>query len=303
MRLSFVWWNTSLSPAGKDRATDEQRQFVCSMVDFILNKVQVDFLALGEITEKDVEAIIQNCKLSGIDLEFDFSKVGRTKFDTCFLYRREKLFLVEGGSRLITSPKGNRIFKIAQQVDFIIPNCDKPLHVFISHWPSWSQCNENSADRHSLGKSLRNAVEDAGSESGILANAILLGDYNDEPFHASLAEQLMATRDRAFAKRKPYLFYNPFWRHLGYSKLSSPENLDEGSGGSYYYKNGEITRWRTFDQIIFSSAFLGNINWHLNEEMTGILDFEEYRVKMMDNKEIFDHFPVIGVIDEVKKNG
>ncbi|MCX7113074.1 MAG: endonuclease/exonuclease/phosphatase family protein [Proteobacteria bacterium] len=301
MRLSFVWWNTSLSPAGKDRATDEQRQFVCSMVNFILNEVQVDFLALGETAEKDVEAIIQNCKLTGVDLEFDFSKVGRTKFDICFLYRREKLSL--NGLRLITSPKGNRIFKIAQQVDFIIPRTDKPLHIFISHWPSWVKCNENSADRHLLGQSLRNAVEDVGSEHGILANVILLGDYNDEPFHASLAEHLMATRDRAFAKRKPYLFYNPFWRHLGFSKLSLPDNMDEGSGGSYYYNKGEITRWRTFDQMIFSSAFLGHNNWHINEELTGILDFSVLRERVMDYKEIFDHFPVMGVIDEVKKNG
>jgi hypothetical protein len=301
MRLSFVWWNTSLSPAGKDRATDEQRQFVCSMVNFMLNEVQVDFLALGEIAEKDVNVIIENCKLTGIDLQFDFSQVGRTKFDICFLYRREKLSL--NGSRLITSPKGNRIFKIAQQVDFIIPSSDKPLHIFISHWPSWKNCNENSADRHKLGQSLRNAVEDVGYEHRILANAILLGDYNDEPFHASLAEHLMATRDRVSAKRKPYLFYNPFWRHLGFSKLSSSDNMNEGSGGSYYYKNGEITRWRTFDQIIFSSAFLGKTEWHLNEELTGILDFSELRQRMMDNKEIFDHYPVMGVIDEVKKNG
>ena len=301
MRLSFVWWNTSLSPAGKDRATDEQRQFVCSMVDFMLNNVQVDFLALGEIAEKDVNVIIENCKLTGIDLQFDFSQVGRTKFDICFFYRRGKLSL--NGSRLITSPKGNRIFKIAQQVDFIIPSSDKPLHVFISHWPSWVKCTENSADRHLLGQCLRNAVEDICSERGILANAILLGDYNDEPFHASLSEHLMATRDRAFANRKRYLFYNPFWRHLGFPKLSSPDNMDEGSGGSYYYKNGEITRWRTFDQIIFSSAFLGHNDWHINEELTGILDLAELIERVIDNKDIFDHYPVMGVIDEVNKNG
>ena len=301
MRLSFVWWNTSLSPAGKDRATDEQRQFVCSMVDFILNQMQVDFLALGEIAEKDVNLIIDNCKLTGIDLQFDFREVGRTKFDTCFLHRREKLSL--NGTRLITSPKGRRILKIAQQVDFMILGRDKPLHIFISHWPSWLRCHENSADRHLLGQSLRSAVEDVGYERGVMANAILLGDYNDEPFHASLAENLMATRDREFAKRKPYLFYNPFWRHLGFSKLSSPEKMDEGSGGSYFYKNGEITRWRTFDQIIFSSDFLGHSDWLLNEELTGILELQLLREKMMDNKEIFDHFPVIGIIDEVEKNG
>jgi len=300
MRLSFVWWNTSLSPAGKDRATDEQRQFVCSMVNFILNEVQVDFLALGEITEKDVKVIMQTCDLTDFDAEMDFPKVDRSRFDACFLYRRDKLFLL--ATHPIISKKGNLSLKIAQRVDFMIQAHGK-LHVFVSHWPSLSWCHENSADRHLLGVRLRDAIVDVSPEHEKLANVILVGDYNDEPFDASLAGQLMATRDRGLASKKPHLLYNPFWRHLGCPTLSSSDNTDEGSGGTYFHKNGEITRWRTFDQIIFSSAFLGHGNWHLNEELTGILDFAELRERVMDNKEIFDHFPVIGVIDEVKKNG
>ena len=290
-----------MSPAGKDRATEEQRQIVCSMVDFILNRLQVDFLALGEIAEKDVEVIKQTCELTGFDLKFDFAKVGRSHFDTCFIYKREKLVLHD--SRLITLAKGNRILKIAHRIDFIILDYEKLLHVFISHWPSRRYCHENSADRHLLGSSLRDAVKDLNSEIGKLANVILLGDYNDEPFDPSLAEQLMATRDRVLAGKNPHLLYNPFWRHLSPSKLYLPDKKDESSGGTYFHKHGEITRWRTFDQIIFSAAFLGHTDWHLNEALTGILHFEEYEAIIMDKNEIFDHFPVLGVIGEVKKNG
>ncbi len=64
----------------------------------------------------------------------------------------------------------------------------------------------------------------------------------------------------------------------------------------YFHKNGKITRWRTFDQIIFSSAFLGHTEWHLNEDLTGILDIEK-------DLKIFDHFPVYGVIEKVQSHG
>ena len=301
MRLSFVWWNTSLSPAGNDRATDKQRHVVCEMVDFILNRMQIDFLALGEMAERDAKAILKTCDLTGFDAEMDFPKVGRSRFDTCFLYRREKLVLL--ATHPIISKKGNRSLKIAQRADFMIQGYGRPLHVFVSHWPSLSWCHENSADRHLLGVRLRDAIEELSPEREKLANVILVGDYNDEPFDVSLAGQLMATRDRELASKKPHLLYNPFWRHLCCPTLSSSDNTDEGSGGTYFHKSGEITRWRTFDQIIFSSAFLGHGNWHLNEELTGILDFEGYGAMIMDAKEIFDHFPVFGVIDEVNKDG
>ncbi len=267
----------------------------------MLNKMQIDFLALGEITNRDVKAIMEKCELAEFDTEMDFVKNGRSRFDTCFFYRRDKLMLL--ATHPITSNKGNRTLKIAQRADFMIPGYGIPVHVFVSHWPSLLWCHENSADRHLLGVRLRDSIEDVSPEREKLANVILVGDYNDEPFDASLAEQLMATRDRELAKRKPHLLYNPFWRHLGFSKPYSPEMTDDSIGGTYFHKNGEITRWRTFDQIIFSSAFLGQTEWHLNEELTGVLNFEEYRAKIIDTNEIFDHFPVFGVIEEVDNDG
>lgn len=284
-----------MSPAGKDRATDAQRQVVCSMVNIILNQMQVDFLALGEISEKDVKVILENCQLANIGNGFDFAKVGRSRFDTGFLYRRDKLVLIDPLRPIITN-KGNRTLKLAQRADFTIRGCDKSLHVFISHWPSLLWCPESSADRHLLSIKLREMVEEVSPEHGKIGNVILLGDYNAEPYNDSFAEQLMATRDRVLARKMPNLLYNPFWRHLGFSKPYSSDMTDEGSGGTYFHKNGKITRWRTFDQIIFSSAFLGHTEWHLNEDLTGILDIEK-------DLKIFDHFPVYGVIEKVQSHG
>ena len=285
----------------KRRTTDAHRRVVCEMVNVILNEKQADFLALGEIAEKDVKVILQTCQLADFETKFDFAKVGRSRFDTGFLYRRDKLILL--GTNPITSVKGHRTLKIAQRADFMIQDYGEPLHVFISHWPSLLWCHENSSDRHLLGIRLREKVEEVSPELGKIGNVILLGDYNDEPFDLSLAEQLMATRDRVLAKNKPHLLYNPFWQHLSFPKSHSTDDTDDGNGGTYFHGSGDITRWRTFDQINFSSDFLGNSDWYLNEQLTFILDISGYGARVKDANEIFNHFPVLGVIEKVESHG
>ncbi|BBL73050.1 hypothetical protein MishRS11D_01480 [Methylomagnum ishizawai] len=186
---------------------------------------------------------------------------------------------------------------MAQRADFLAPNGGGLLRLFISHWPSRLWCHENSVDRHLLGMRLRDQID--GLNPAKDGAVILLGDYNDEPFDDSLAGQLMATRDRAFVVKKPHLLYNPFWRHLVRAEPYPSKAEDETGGGTYFHANGETTRWRTFDQIIFSSVFLGRGRWHLNEALTGILRIPEHGAKMVDHQSIFDHFPVIGVIEKV----
>lgn len=297
MRISFVWWNTSLSPGGRNRATEEQRLWVCEAVDFILNECDVDFIALGEVTDKDISALNDSCRLDGFRIHNGFVKAGRSYFDTCFIYKLEKMELL-GEDINITSNKGGRTLKIAQRADFMIPGNEHPVHIFISHWPSLLWCHENSADRHSLGMRLRDAVENISVDLGKLADVILMGDYNDEPFDASLAEQLMATRDRDLARTKLHLLYNPFWRRMTSASFYSQGHEEQGGCGTYFRESGNITRWRTFDQIIFSPTFLERGPWHLNESLTGILEMPGCFEMVVDANQIFDHLPVIGVIEK-----
>jgi hypothetical protein len=302
MRLSLVWWNTSLSPAGKSRATKEQTSLACALVDFILHQMAVDFIALGEINEKDAGDIRARCNLEGYELCKAFSKVGRSQFDMCFLYNFEKLNLFDE-VRPISSFKGNRCLKIAQQLDFKIANYGKPLHIFVSHWPSLLRCPRNSPDRAHLGMRLRDSVMSLNPQSTPPGNVILMGDYNDEPFDVSLAEHLMATRDRHLVKKRPHLLYNPFWRKLGFSEPYLSQREEDELGGTYFYKGGEATCWHTFDQILFSSEFLGSGDWQLVEGMTGLLNIPGYKSLVVNKNEIFDHFPVISVIEKVDDNG
>jgi hypothetical protein len=68
--------------------------------------------------------------------------------------------------------------------------------------------------------------------------------------------------------------------------------------GSYYYKSGSITRWHTFDQMLFSACFIGGSVWHLNEELTGIIDVPELINLVIDPKQKFDHLPIVSVLEK-----
>ena len=126
---------------------------------------------------------------------------------------------------------------------------------------------------------------------------ILIGDFNDEPFDPSLAHHLLATRDRELARSNTDFFYNPFWRHLGESHFYIPETETTSFGGTCFCRSDPGTHWRTLDQIIFSSSFLSQGNWQLNERETAILRLPPLDHLVQDANAKFDHFPVISVIE------
>ena len=298
MNISFLWWNTSLSPAGKERASDIQKTNALQMINAFTGDMDLDLIALGEVNESDISNITENCMTKGYELYNGYEKAGRAYFDTCILYKKDKLEFIK--SVKITASKGSRIFKIAQRLDFLFCEHDVPLHIFVSHWPSRLHMKQNDPERAFLGMKLRNSIDALLEIYKGDASLILLGDYNDEPFDHSLSEHLMATRDRGLAHRKEHLLYNPFWRKIGHSSPYTHDSEDINyDGGTYFHKAGAISRWKTFDQIIFSSSFLGRSNWHINEHLTKILDFPNYRELVLNPKEIFDHFPVMGVIEKV----
>ncbi len=298
MNISFLWWNTSLSPVGKDRASKEQKIKAHEMVDIFINDFNLDLIALGEVKESDILDIKKNCNIGEYGIYNGYEKAGRGYFDTCVLYKKNKLNLLD--SMRITASKGKRTFKIAQRLDFSSSEHDVPFHIFISHWPSRLHMKQNDPERAFLGIKLRDSIAPLIDLYKGDASLILLGDYNDEPFDASLSEHLMATRDRGLAHRKEHLLYNPFWRKIGHPApyTHDGENTKD-DGGTYFHKSGTDSRWRTFDQIIFSSNFLGRSKWHINESLTTILEFPSYKKLVLNPKEIFDHFPVIGVIEKV----
>jgi len=295
MKLTLVWWNTSFAPLSKTLVSITHLNIVCNVLEWFVEQLQADFIALGEINDEYFDYLEQNCSISGFRWLNLSSRDNRITFDICVLVREDKLQILET-ENLIVHRAANSA-RIGQKLIMAITDYDQPWHLFISHWASLLHCN--GADRQHLGIHLRDEV-DAIFRSDSLAPVILLGDYNDEPFADSLTTGLSSTRDLTRVRKNPRLLYNPFWRHLGEAKTykQGVDTTAKNRCGSYYYKSGSITRWYTFDQMLFSSFFTGGSAWHLNEELTGIIDTPELFNLVIDSKQKFDHLPIISVLEK-----
>lgn len=295
MRLSFVWWNTGLSPSRKPgRAQPEEKSLAVGIVAYFALELKADVICLGEIANGDIQEFQANWEALGYLLINGTQTLERSAFDTCMLVRADVFKVLDFAN--ISAGKGRAIYKICQRLDLQVIKDGVIIHLFVSHWPSRLHLAKNDANRHWLGIKLRTEIESIWSHSP-KNHILVVGDFNDEPFDESLAEHLMASRDRALVARRPHLLYNPFWRHLGSPEPYRPNGNCSGVHGSYYYKSGLSNRWHTFDQMIFSASLIGNSTWHLHEEGVQILKVPELMEKLISAKSIFDHLPIMGVIE------
>ncbi len=294
-QVVFAWWNTSLAPSGVSRSTAEQRIVACSVVTYLVKVCKADFIALGEMSEEDLQYLEETCDIIDYTFSSEITAAGRSFFDICYIYNRRKIFVSD--SKDVLSVKGASTLKIAKKLELVVNGSESPFYIFVSHWPSRLWCAQNDADRHVFGIRLRDSIDQVSADTDTNPFIILLGDYNDDPFDSSLSQQVMASRDIDLVARRSHLFYNPFWKYL--SKQTSEHQVS----GSYFYKSGKITRWHTFDQIIFSHAFVRSDEWGLSKDCDHVVEIPGFTnlVKSADSK--FDHLPVFGVIERVADNG
>jgi hypothetical protein len=293
-RLPFVWWNTGLSPpARKSAATDEAVRFVTSQVRAMREELDFSVLGLCEISPKDLASIINDVGDPSLTAINATDRRGRLNFDTAILYDREKLQLIS--SVEFVEGVGKSTLKLGRLVSFAINGSQDIINVVASHWPSRLYLGEFASKRREFGTLLRASLDKRrnGSKRDYI---VLMGDYNDDPFSPSLAEHLLATRDRELARRNARFFYNPFWRCLGESLPYQKAGSDESVCGTHFYPNGEHTEWFTYDQIIFSSAFLDEAApIILSEEYTKIINTQILLKDLRDRRNFCDHFPVLSV--------
>jgi hypothetical protein len=290
-QIIFAWWNTSLAPSAKCRSTQEQKTIACSVIMYLIEVSGADFIALGEMSEEDFLYVSETCKVEGYVFATEITAVGRSSFDICYAYNSKKMFVL--ATKDITTKKGGTTLKVAKKFEVVVDGSTSLFHVYVSHWPSRLWCTKNDANRHLLGIRLRDSIDAVIDEHGKNPFVILLGDYNDEPFDESLSQQVMASRDVELVHRREHLFYNPFWKYL--CKTTN----DHPVAGSYYYKSGEITRWHTFDQVIFSHAFIEAKEWRLARECDHIVEIPTYTQLVKSSSSTFDHLPVYGIIERV----
>ncbi|MCA8165187.1 endonuclease/exonuclease/phosphatase family protein [Burkholderia cepacia] len=287
--LPMVWWNTSLSPPVNDLdTTQEDREFVACQIRDMRRDLGIALFGLGEVCTDDLDVIQHYLADPTLNVIDPTDRTIRAKRDTALIYDTTKLSLLD--EVYITDRFGPTTLKTAHRATFRALT-GQQVNVFCSHWPSRARVGETDPRRPQLGHSLRTAVTAQGPNN----YHILMGDYNDDPCSPSLAYHLLATRDRTMARDRKFL-YNPFWRQLGEAYDHCNPLPPESTCGSYFYRGGLYTQWHTFDQIIFSSAFLRDDAIVLDEQHSRIIVTDELKDRIEDRTQRFDHFPVLSSV-------
>lgn len=293
-KITFAWWNTSLSPYTKEgKATDEHKDYVLRILIQLITVKDVDVLCLCEVSEFDISFIVESLAGTAFSIYDGTYRQGKKKFDICVIYKSELLEIIR--SEVISKIPISKAIYAGQEVIFKIRSTGETLALYLVHWSSRIYAYEDSPKKIILGNILREAIMLSIEEGGI-ENVIVLGDFNDEPFNKSITDGLGASRDVTLVKKTPRLFYNPFWRHMANNKLHPEDQGLEGCG-TYYYKGDESNRWKTFDQMIFSSSFVRNGKWFLNESKTEVFYDLEFLNYIYSSKSKFDHLPILSSIE------
>ncbi|OWQ93444.1 hypothetical protein CDN99_02940 [Roseateles aquatilis] len=289
MQLTLAWWNTALSPTKrKNRGTPEEIGAAAAVIGRLI-QAGADLVALCEVTDQDLAGIERHltATLDDFVIRRTQDKVGSSHFDTAVLHRK---CLSLGKGQSVARHQGARLLKAAQKFLLSLPDGSE-IVLYVSHWPS--RATLETPSRTILGDILRGSIEDEMKERPA-CSVVLLGDFNDEPFDPVMEQRLLSSRDKQLVKKKDYLLYNPFWRHMTTYRHGAREH-QFCDRGTYFHANGPVTKWRTFDQMMFSASLVsGKAGWQLDETATRVFDDPEMGNLVLTRKNVFDHLPIVG---------
>jgi len=298
MDLKFAWWNCGLSPPStKAKKKEPNLGFVISIIT-LLESREVDVLGICEVNEQDIDLIaniiesLENTELKLVNL---YKKQGNSIEDFCLVYNAKKLSITSYGESLnawdtVTDKK----LKAGVSANFVLNN-EIPISLILCHWQSRKSYPHESPQRIKLGATLRSNIDEILS-ANVNSLIVVLGDFNDEPFDKPIQDHLSASRDAAFVIRKPRSLFNPFWSCLG--TMDEVQHHPRSSGSCYYQDDGNMTHWKTFDQILFSSAFL-KPNWEFVDKGAEIVNDIPIQDVDLAWSEISDHYPVLSHIRRI----
>jgi hypothetical protein len=297
-RIKIAWWNTSIAPPGCCQRRDSDEGIVTEVIEHMLDD-GVDFLALGEVDKLYMNKMTQCFAHSEFEiLDLTTTERNRRFFDVGVIVNSKTIQYHRHMN--ITNKHRGRLLKIAVGLECEVDT--QPIRFYISHWPSRRE-SEGTDSRNIIAQNLKSQTDTVRSHTdGLSTYTILMGDYNDEPFDKSLEIYLSAYRDRALVRKRNDSFYNPFWRSVGDTNAyDGNRDSDKPQLGTCYHRSGYETRWRTFDQIIFSSSFIGNGEWRLRDLDTNVERLERLIPLVTKGTSVLDHYPVSCVIEQYKE--
>jgi hypothetical protein len=287
LQLVLGWWNTGLSPKGlKRKDSGDYSENAAGFIIYLISKYEFDFLALGEVSECDVDLLSTQLEGSPYAIISCFEPVGRSRYSQAYIYNTNKVMVVR--QEVLNYSIDKRNYRVG---DYLILHCadGTKMNVVVSHWPSRLQA-ENARIREELAFTLRLHIKNQFGELLPSSHIILMGDYNAEPFESSLKEKLHTSRDKGKVSRNPSLFYNPWWKSLGMSEC-------ERYCGTHRYEKDLNENWFLFDQMLFSSAFLLGKEWILKADTVIVSD--DIAWQLLNQKSSFcDHLPILTRVEK-----
>jgi len=286
--MDFVvsWWNCHLRPPSRTAKKRDPQEGFDHVVKHLLIDRRADLLGLCEV---DAE-IIQHLKQLLIELNLVNYRVidlyqinGKSIDDLCVIYNSSKLAYVgELAHPNCRDALSERWLKAGKLLEFRLET--SPLFICVSHWQGRGNFSPRSELRNKLGDAIRQKIDQIRSADAS-AFIIACGDYNDEPFEASIEQYLGASRDASYVKKKPHYLFNPFWSCLAHGAKTS--SVPPGT----YLGEGENvpSGARTFDQIIFCSNFLRH--WDFIGAGAEIVDDSLPAAHQW--QDISDHIPIL----------
>jgi hypothetical protein len=239
--LTFLWWNTGLTPPiSKKSHRVADRPFAADQIKCFRAKLRFEILGLAEVSTQDIEFILEQIGDPALGVVDRTDHTKKIKFDIALIYDRDALEFISAST--LIDRVGKRTLKLGERVTFATRATGDILHIIASHWTSRLSVGQFDSTRAEYGAMLRKSVDEVRRENSD-PYIVLMGDYNDDPFSPSLAEHLLATRDRELAKRNSAFLYNPFWRRIGESHSLPTSGEVESVCGTHFYASGEFTEW------------------------------------------------------------
>jgi exonuclease III len=292
--LRIGWWNTSLRDS---EVKAEHFEAACGVLTNLRRLELVDVFLLGETAQAHLGGLkrhLQNLR-PGVQWRQKISP-RHNEVKISVLYDASK---VDVGALRLDAPivEGS---VLARQTSTRLRVEGMPeIHLVIAHWPSRLHDAQQNVKRNRLGEAVRGMFRSLVARSSPEAPyLVIMGDFNDEPFDRSIAEQINSTRDRELARRKPREFlYNASWRHLGEATPHPGDPSSPSGAGTYFYRRGgPFTRWYTFDQVLVSASFLTAPGWQLDESLTGPFRLPQLVSSIMNPSVPSDHLPVVATL-------
>ena len=163
--------------------------------------------------------------------------------DVALLYNKNDFKVKSSSAIAVTLPGDTQDFTrdiLLVSGELMMNGKKEMVHVFVNHWPSRSEGEEVSAPKRAAAAARLKQAVDSLNEKYNEPNIIIMGDFNDTPFDASI-QKILNAQSTATAYESETL-------------VDLMAVLQATGQGSYNYKGN----WQALDQIIVSSSLLDN---------------------------------------------